>query len=204
VVIAKSDKKSGRPKGKKDSKPRKKKRKPPAKKTPAESQPIKQSAPTVKDYPKAGDNPEFVGLLDRMDLDEKKAPAGQPAPGESMLSEKDIAEWVALPFLTWAQYNHLSSLKLTESEAQSVAQPLTNILNRHGVGELIPPDMLDALKLIGRTTPIMQKRFDIIKTERQKNAGQGGKATVAGGRNQKPKPATVFDQGDKFREPVKV
>ncbi|KPK75266.1 MAG: hypothetical protein AMJ79_11810 [Phycisphaerae bacterium SM23_30] len=209
--------KIGRPKGKKDSKPRKpritfEQRSAAAKKAAETKRRMaeQQQAPKVTAYPRAGDNPDFEGLLDRMDLDEKKSATisrTQAGPGDNLLDEKDVAEWIAWPFLTWAQYNKLADLKLTNEEALSVAQPLTNILNRHGVGELIPPDLLDGLKIVGRVTPIMQQRFDLIKAERAKRAGQEVQAKSTGQTGQGrsgPVNVTTQKQGDKFREPVKV
>ena len=185
--IAKKDKKKGRPKGRKDSKPRKTKKqmaeiRSKASKKAAETrrrQKAEQQPPEVTPYPQAKENPEFEGLLDGLDRKaDQPVPAGQPGPGpgDQLLDPGDIAEWVAWPFMTWAQYNKLPYLKLTDQEARSVAQPLTNILNRHGVGDVIPPDLLDGLKLAGRITPIMQHRFNLIKAERAKRAGQDGQA----------------------------
>ena len=210
--VAKTDqKKPGRKKGQKDQKPRKRKRTAfersdasrraaVTKKLNIERERGKQPAPTVSPYPKAGDNPEFVGLLDRMDLEDNQQSVSTQ-PGDSILSEKDIAEWIAWPFMTWAKYNDLPGLKLSDPEALSVAQPLSNILNRHGIGEVIPPDMLDGLKIAGRLTPIMMERFEKIKIERARRAGQGGPAeqTPAAGQGG-PVTATDIKQGISITE----
>jgi len=145
----------------------------------------------VTPYPRAGDNKEFEGLLDRVSLlgpkpeasgPKEKGPAEQP-PIE--LTVEDVAEWVAWPFSIWAETQHLPKVKLDHAEAQGIAEPLTRILNRHGVADLIPPDGLDAAMLLGRLTPIMTERFRVVKaarTQRTSSAGQtqGGHRPTGG------------------------
>lgn len=196
-----------RPKGRKDSKPRKKKS---IKKKKSEKKQDKRQPPEITPYPKAGDNPEFEGLLDRADLEEpqkKQPPKVELPPGEQFLSAKDVTEWVQWPFASWAVYNKMPQLKISDTEALSIAEPLTNILNRHGVGELIPPDMLDGLKIAGRLTPIMSERFKAIKAERLRRHGAAQDAQAInqadasqGGRTS----ATNEKQGAPFRKPEKV
>lgn len=47
-------------------------------------------------------------------------------------------------------------------------------MNRHGVSDYIPPDVLDGLQAVGRLAPIMKKRLDLVKMDRnrRKKAGQ--------------------------------
>ena len=126
-------------------------------------------------YPRAGDNPEFRAFLEELKDQDVKKDTPQPAaaaPGE-LLQVKDVAEWVAWPFMAWATKNNLNSLMLTDAEATELAEPLTNILNRHGVAELVPPDVMDGLKLAARATPVMLQCFDRVKRERQRRAAAG-------------------------------
>ena len=128
-------------------------------------------------YPRAGDNPEFRAFLEeaRSAAQEKGDQGQKPKPSDvPLLVIDDVVEWVAWPFMLWAQTNNLKSLMLTGAEARSLAEPLTTILNRHGVGDIVPPDVLDGLRLAARLTPVMSERFCQVKAERQKRAGQGG------------------------------
>ena len=199
--------KTGRPKGKKDSKPRKsrsdtkaaaKRRSEAAKKAAAtrrqqraeKEQKLKPDVerPNVEvtPYPRTGDSLEFKAFLEetRLEAEQEKAQreseraqAAKPVEPGELLKAQDVAEWVAWPFLAWAQSQNMKSLLLTDAEALSLAEPLTSILNRHGVGDLIPPDMLDGLQFAARATPVMTSRFGQIKAERQKRGGQGGPQT---------------------------
>lgn len=183
----------GRPKGKKDSKPRKDKR------TPAQrSQASKKAAETKrlnaekKQSRQAGDNPEFEAKLEQLAPEKQDQPAEVPI--DLLLSIDDVKEWVHWPFTSWAQFNHLADLKLNDDEAKSLAGPLTNILNRHGIGEVIPPDMLDGLKIAGRLSPIMIERFKIIRAERKKRqAEQGSPDNKAGNVDQGRSTPANFD-----------
>jgi len=196
--------KTGRPKGKKDSKQRKprsdtkaaaKKRSEAAKKAAKtrrrqraeKEQKLKPEIEIPKvevtPYPRAGDSPEFKDFIEetRLKAEQEKAQReserikeSKPIEPAELLKAQDVAEWVAWPFLMWAQANNMKSLLLTDAEAINLAEPLTSILNRHGVGDLIPPDLLDGLQFAARSTPVMTFRFGQIKAERQKRGEQGG------------------------------
>jgi len=184
---------SGRPRGSKDSKPRKKKRSKAqlraAAKKAAETRRQKQAGaeviPQVTPYPRAGENKEFEQVLQEAipkQPGQAKTAEKPEGPGNGQLQVDDVAEWVSYPFLVWAETQKISQLKITEKEAQSVAEPLTRILNRHNVGDLIPPDVLDGMQALGRVTPLMKNRFDMIKAERirrRSGSGQGGPAPTA-------------------------
>ncbi|KKN30919.1 hypothetical protein LCGC14_0829100 [marine sediment metagenome] len=157
---------------------------------------VEKSPVTVTPYPRAGDNPEFEGVLDRVALEKESSPASKPATmpatqsqpdkpavGGEILSIADVAEWVAWPFMLWAQMNDLASLALSTKEAKSVAEPLTSILNRHGASRVLPPDVVDGLKASARLTPILGDRFEAIKKEkdRRANAGEPTPTNVASG-----------------------
>ena len=192
---------TGRPLGSRDKKKRRikdtkaafKKRSEAAKKAAAtrarkraeKSAALKKSAPDRPDierpdveavpYPRAGDNQEFREFLEELKAqDEPKVTpkTAAAAPGE-MLQVTDVAEWVAWPFMVWATKNNLKDLMLTDAESMELAEPLTSILNRHGVAELVPPDVMDGLKLAARATPVMAQRFDRVKCERQRRAAAG-------------------------------
>jgi len=160
----------------------------------AEKPTIEKSDVKVTSYPRAGDNPDFEGVLDRVGLESQereriesegyKPEAGsdrpeeppqklpQPATGE-ILKIGDVAEWVAWPFTIWAQLNQLPSLAVSPKEARSVAEPLTRILNRHGASRLLPPDYVDGLIASARLSPIMGDRFAAVKNERDRRAAAG-------------------------------
>lgn len=183
--------KKGRPKGKKDSKPRKKKRtfaerSAAAKKaveTKRQKQAEAEAIPQVMPYPRAGDNKEFERLLGEAMPPKPESAQEKAEPSvEGELQVADVAEWVSYPFFVWAESQKLPQLKINDKEACSVAEPLTRILNRHNVGKVIPPDVLDGLQVVGRVTPLMKQRFDKIKAERirrRSEAGQGGPAPKA-------------------------
>jgi len=192
----------GRPKGSKDKKPRKRKlpgtkasrsaaakkaaetrRRKREEKAAAMKPAIERPDVKVTPYPRAGDDPAFQAVLDRAAASAEQAKAERtqqqeqsagPEEPEQLLSESDVREWVAWPFMLWAQANGMESLLLSAREAESLAEPLTSILNRHGVGSVLPPDAVDALRLGARITPVMAERFSQIKHERQKRAGHGG------------------------------
>lgn len=128
-------------------------------------------------YPRAGDNPEFQAFIaqaqaqaDRSSDRRDRGPTPTP---DQLLRVEDVAEWCAWPFMLWAHNQDLATLKLTDAEAHDLAEPLTSILNRHGVADLVPPDLLDGLKFAARATPVMTDRFGQIKQERQKRGGDG-------------------------------
>lgn len=153
----------------------------------------------ITPYPRTGDNKEFEDVLDNIGLEAKSSPASKsatpakpakpagPATGDEILTVEDVAEWVAWPFMLWAQSNNFGKLALSSKEATSVAEPLTSILNRHGASRVLPPDVIDGLKAGARLTPIMGDRVAAIKTERARRAAGGrpetSKATVSPGPN---------------------
>ena len=72
----------------------------------------------VTPYPRAGDNPAFEDVLGRASASAEKAKADRagrqeqsagPAEPEELLSESDVREWVAWPFMLWAQANGMES-----------------------------------------------------------------------------------------------
>lgn len=140
----------------------------------------------VTPYPRAGDNEQFFKTLDKAAGQAEAAKAtreqatsseaGQPEADEpQLLRDTDVAEWVAWPFMLWAQSQQMPSLLLSDREAASIAEPLTSIMNRHGVGDVLPPDAVDALRVGARITPVMTERFRQVKLEREKRKRAGGK-----------------------------
>jgi len=151
----------------------------------------------VTPYPRAGDSPEFEQYVEDQKAHFARAEAAeraeqiktpQPIPPGELLQVKDVAEWVAWPFLLWSQTTNMKSLLLTDAEAIDLAEPLTSIMNRHGIGDLVPPDVLDGLKFGARATPVMTERFCQVKRERQKRAGHGGPVDQGGGGQGGPSP----------------
>jgi len=168
-MAKKTTNRGGRPKGKKDSIPRKKKKS--IKKKPA-------ARPEVTPYPQAGDNPEFEGLLDIGGVKTDSKPSESSGePGDPLLQGNDVAEWIAWPFLFLAQRKKIPELKLNNDESRSVAEPLTRILNRHGVAEVVPPDYLDGLTVLARLTPILASRHEIIKQAERAKVDAKGRAS---------------------------
>jgi hypothetical protein len=193
----------GRPKGRKDSKKRKVQQTMSAAKARSESakraaetrrkrrdekaaslrSDVETSDVKVTPYPRAGDSPEFVKFVaEQRQLKERaeqaeiaeEIKAERPPVSVELLQVKDVAEWVAWPFMLWAQINDMPSLMLSSTEALELSEPVTAICNRHGVGDLIPPDVLDGLKFAARATPIVLNRFDAIKNERRRRAAAKG------------------------------
>ncbi len=128
----------------------------------------------ITPYPRTGDNKNFEDVLDNVGsadgrpvkTEPAKPAVPTPAITAELLTVEDVAEWVAWPFLLWAQSNDLERLAISAKEATSVAEPLTTILNRHGAAKHLPPDAIDALKVGARVTPILLDRFAAIKQER--------------------------------------
>ena len=199
---------TGRPKGRKDSKPRKKKtpKKKAKKKRPAFEEPDVKVTP----YPRAGDNPAFEGLLDKMQGQlQEPQPATEPGQEPSTLTGPDVAELVKWPFELWAQSQQLESLRISDAEAQSVAEPLQRILERHNVGRLLPPDALDGIQVAARVTPIMTERWRAIKEERKKRGPERKPGDNPKGRNGHGSPHPAFSQkpepqGAPLREPTEI
>lgn len=145
---------------------------------------VEKSNVEITPYPRTSDNKEFESILNG-NLGEEKEPASKPqaakpkAPDAPALTPEildvaDVAEWVAWPFMFWAQINSMPTLRLLPQEATSLAEPLTSILNRHGATRVLPPDAIDGLKVSARLTPIMADRFRGIQTERARRAAGGG------------------------------
>jgi len=176
MKIAKSDKKGGRPKGRKDSKPRKPKRTPP---------PKKQTIPAQLPQPKPqSDNPQFEAKLEGLAPQVPDRTAQEVTP-ETIIGAEDVTEFVKWPFGAWSELNKMPDLKISDNEAKSVAEPLTRILNRHNIGGVIHPDWLDGLTAAARLSPIMIKRFELVKAEREKRkTEQGGSDQPAGNADQ--------------------
>jgi len=157
---------------------------------------VETSDVKVTPYPRTGDSPEFVEFIDQQRR--VKAQAEQTERTEQLKSEQppqpvellqvaDVAEWVAWPFMIWGQANDLPSLMLSSTESRELAEPLTSICNRHGVGDLIPPDLLDGLKFFARATPVMTDRFKSIKAERiRRGDGSSQTSSVTGRKGVRP------------------
>ena len=162
----------------------------------------------ITPYPRTGDNRNFEDILDHvgsadgrpLKTEPAKPAAPTPAIPAELLTVEDVAEWVAWPFLLWAQSNDLDSLQLSAKEAASVAEPLTTILNRHGATKYLPPDAIDGLKVAARVTPILSDRFAAIKSERGKRGPPGKPGDAL-----RPGPAaTVPVQGAQATKPREV
>lgn len=176
----------------------------------AERPPVEKSDVQMTPYPRAGDNPEFQAFINEAKAqadrqDDRRDPGQRQAPGE-LLQVKDVAEWCAWPFMVWAQSQNIKTLMLTDAEANDLAEPLTNILNRHGVADIVSPDVLDALKFAARATPVMTDRFGQIKRERQKRAGKGVPENQGGGDKGVSPPAqgASIPQGTTLHQPKEV
>jgi hypothetical protein len=171
-------------KTKKRKRPKKKQAKKPAK------PPIEKPEIETTPWPRAGDNKEFEEILAAEQPEIKpQAQAAEPgAPEETILNVKDVAEWVKWPFALWSTTQGLPAI-IRENEALEIADPLTRIMNRHGVGGVIPPDVVDGLQIAGRTLPVIKRGHDMVQLERQRRtkAGQAKDGTGSQGSN-KPAP----------------
>lgn len=162
---------------------KKKKRKKSAKKKVAEKPAIEQAADETQTWPRAGDNKEFESILQKGELDQPEKPqAEEPKePGEVGLKTSDVAEWVKWPFQLWASTQDLPPI-IKDDEAIEIAVPLARIMNRHGVSDAIPPDLIDGLQVVGRTIPVIKRGSSFVTLERQRRAKAGqGKAAGQGG-----------------------
>lgn len=172
-----------------------------AAKAAAEKPAIETPAVDTTPHPRAGDNKEFRDILDPERRGPLESEPGKPGAGESQEPEKptlrieDVAEWVKWPFELWSTSQSLPPI-IEPAEALEIAEPLTRILNRHGVGEQIPPDVLDVMQIIGRTLPIVKRGNDMVKAERMRRA-KVGQSTEAG----KGRPAP---QGAPSSKPVEL
>lgn len=160
-----------------EAKLKKKAIKKPAAKKPAAEKPAAEYSPVdPKPWPRAGDNKEFQAILDEAapPVEPKKQTDEQKDQEERRLEIEDVAEWVTWPFTLWSQSQKLQPI-VTPEEAIEIAKPLTRILNRHGVSDKIPPDLLDGMQVMGRTIPVIKRGSTMVKQERQKRvvAGQG-------------------------------
>jgi len=173
-------------KTKKRGRPKKKAIKKPAAEKPAIETPDVETTP----WPRAGDNKEFEEILGAEQPEIKTRPGEPRGPEEPGLKTEDVAEWVKWPFQLWSTSQNLRAI-IKEDEALEIAEPLTRILNRHGVQEKIPPDILDGFQVAGRTLPVIKRGNDMVKLERQRRA-KAGQGTEAGPGRQAPQgaPAT--------------
>lgn len=137
--------------------------------------PIEKSDVETTPWPRAGENKEFQEILDQTQPVQTPAPAAKiikdKAEGqeEPELKVDDVAEWVKWPFQIWSQSQNLQPI-IRPDEALEISKPLTRILNRHGVSEKIPPDVLDGMQVVGRTVPVIKRGNDMVKSERQRRA----------------------------------
>jgi len=183
-------------KAKKSAKKKKVKKKAAVKKPLAPA--IEQSQVKTTPWPRAGDNAEFEDILkeDMPAIDgpspKPKADAAEPKEQEDAeLKTSDVAEWVIWPFALWSTSQNLPMI-IKPKEAIEIAEPLTRILNRHGISQRIPPDVIDGLQVLGRTVPVVKRGSELVKTERQRREVQGGPVAPPG-----PTP-----QGARRTEPI--
>lgn len=149
-------------------------KKPAAKKPAAKKPAVEISDVDTKPWPRAGDNKEFQAILDEAapPVEPKKQADEQKEQEERRLEIEDVAEWVTWPFTLWSQSQKLQPI-ITPEESVEIAKPLTRILNRHGVSEKIPPDLLDGMQVMGRAVPVIKRGSSMVQQERQKRAVAG-------------------------------
>jgi len=156
-----------------------------AEKQAAERPAIEKSDVTTTPWPRAGENKEFEEILS------ESVPVQTPAQAAKIIKDRadeqaglkveDVAEWVKWPFQLWSTSQSLPPI-IQPNEAREIAEPLTRIVNRHGVGEKIPPDVIDGMQVVARTLPVVKRGNDLVKSERTKRAkaGQGTEARHGG------------------------
>jgi len=198
---------SGRPKGSRDTKKRKaKKAKPKKPGKPKETPGV--SAPEVKPYPRVGDdvkkygprNVEFedhLEILDRELRSEKPKPAKPAKPAmqdQAGLEVKIIANFLKLPFATWASRIDFPAIRLTENEAKEWAEP-TKVLLDHYL-PIIPPIAYAWFAWSITTISIVNTRLELIAAVKRKR-GESQTESKAG-------PVEAPRQGAPTHKPAKV
>lgn len=166
------------------------------KKQTAEKPTIEKSKVETTPWPKAGDNKEFEEILGKIEPIEHKAQAGESKePEEAALKVSDVAEWVKWPFSLWSTSQDLPPI-IKPDEALEIAEPLTRIMNRHGVSNYIPPDVIDGMQVVGRTIPVVKHGNDLVKLARERRAKAGQGTSVA--------PSPSSPQGAVQTKPIEV
>lgn len=143
---------------------------------------IKPAAgPVVVDYPSVGDEVNKYGPRN-LEFEQKLGvPPAEPAAKEKgpliedqetvqIHTQKIIADFLKLPFAFWASRAGLPALRLTDQEAREWAEPTKALLD-HYMPKI--PEMVYAW--IGWsicTCSIMDKRFVLITSEREKRSTQ--------------------------------
>ena len=166
-------------------------KKPAAKKPAAEKPAAEYSTVESKPWPRAGDNKEFQAILDEAvpPVESKDRTDESKEPEERRLEIEDVAEWVTWPFTLWAQSQKLQPI-IQPEESIEIAKPLTRILNRHGISDRIPPDLLDGMQVIGRTIPVVKRGNAMVQLERQRRTEAGpGKEAAKGIKSPQGAPA---------------
>ena len=153
-----------------EAKQKKKAIKKPAAKKPV----IEKSTVETTPWPRAGDSEEFKAILDKSTppVEPEQKADEQKEQEERRLEIEDVAEWVTWPFTLWSQSQKLQPI-ITPEESIEIAKPLTRILNRHGVSDKIPPDLLDGMQVMGRTMPVIKRGSSMVQQERHKRANAG-------------------------------
>lgn len=105
-----------------------------------------------------------------------------------------VTEACKWPFDIWAGSQKLSTLKLSDKEAKSLAEPLTRIVNRRKwLIDKLKPDYLDLGLLVVRGSAILRERFKVVTTERIHRQGQESRQAGATGKGRPVAP--VIEQG---------
>ena len=198
-------KSAGRPIGSKDTKKRKvKKAKKRTKiKKPAELSKLPKVTP-IEPYPRVGDavkkygpqNKEFEDKLDdlREPQPEKAKPAKPALEDVSGLEVKIIADFLKLPFATWASRIEFPAIRLTDREAKEWAEP-TKVLLDHYL-PIIPPIAYVWFAWSITTISIVNARFEMIAAVKRKR-GESQAEPTAG-------PVEAPRQGAPSTKPQKV
>lgn len=154
---------------------------------------VEKSEVETKPWPRAGDNKEFEDLLGQAQPVQPQASAAESKEPEiAVLKTSDVAEWVKWPFQLWSTSQNLPEI-IKPAEATEIAEPLTRVLNRHGISQRIPPDVIDGMQIFGRTVPVVKRGNDMVRAERQRRSKAGPGKTVS----QAP-------QGAKATKPIEI
>lgn len=155
---------------------------------------IEESKVQTTPWPQAGKNEEFEDILNQVEPVQPKAGSAESKePDEAVLKASDVAEWVKWPFQLWSTSQDLPPI-IKPAEALEIAEPLTRILNRHGVSKYIPPDVIDGMQVVGRTVPVVKHGNDFVKLARKRREAQSKSPVTA-----KPTP-----QGAAASKPIEV
>lgn len=178
-------------------------------KKPSES-PVKMAEKKITPYPRVGDaevekyGPRVPGFEKKLDALGGKTEPPKPKPPETAtdvqakLDLKVIADFLKLPFATWASRINFPAIRLTDKEALKWAEP-TKVLLDHYM-PVIPPIAYAWFAWSVTTISIVNTRIDLIAAEKRKR-GESQTESKAGS---KAGPVEAPIQGASIHKAIKI